>query len=196
MTSAFASLVKKGNKHAFRQLFDDYHAKVYHYVLRFTRDEDDAEDLAQRVFVKVWENRKGIDVERSLDAYLFTIAHHLACRYLKQKASATVRTIATEEVTAPSTEDMIYLHELTELTRIKIDQLPEKRQIIFKMHYEEYLSDAEIAEILGLSIHTVRSQLVKASKSIREFIREISKAQACFVLFLACLASALPWWFQ
>jgi RNA polymerase sigma-70 factor (ECF subfamily) len=195
MTSTFASLVKKGNNRAFRQLFDDYHAKVYHYVLRFTRDEDDAEDLAQRVFVKVWENREKIDVERSLDAYLFTIAHHLACRYLKQKASATVRTMATEEATAPSTEDLIYLHELTELTRIRIDQLPEKRQIIFKMHYEEYLSDAQIADSLGLSIHTVRSQLVKAGKSIREFIRETSRVQACFLLLLACLAGALPWWF-
>ena len=186
MTSAFASLVKKGNNRAFRQLFDDYHAKVYHYVLRFTRDEDDAEDLAQQVFVKVWENRRKIDIERSLDAYLFTIAHHLACRYLKQKASATARTIATEEVIAPSTEELIYLHELTELTRIRIDQLPEKRQIIFKMHYEEYLGDEEIAEALGLSVHTVRLQLVKASKSIREFIRETSKIQACFLLFLLC----------
>lgn len=184
MTSVFTSLIKKGNDRAFRQLFDDYHAKVYHYVLRFTRDEDDAEDLAQQVFVKVWENRKKIEPERSLDAYIFTIAHHLACRYLKQKARTVSRATTPEETTAPSTEDIIYLHELAELTRLKIDQLPEKRQIIFKMHYEEYLSDEEIAEALGLSIHTVRSQLVKASKSIREFIRETSRIQACFLLFL------------
>ncbi len=186
MTPVFISLIKKGSDRAFRQLFDDYHAKVFHYVLRFTRDEDDAEDLAQRVFVKVWENRKKIDAARSLDAYIFTIAHHLACRYLKQKARSMSRTTMAEEATAPSTENIIYLHELTELTRLKIDQLPEKRQIIFKMHYEEYLSDEEIAEVLGLSVHTVRSQLVKASKSIREFIRETSKIQACFLLFLLC----------
>ena len=183
MTSVFISLIKQGNDRAFRQLFDNYHAKVFHYVLRFTRDEDDAEDVAQRVFVKVWENRKKIDAARSLDAYIFTIAHHLACRYLNQKARSVLRTTTTEEVTAPSTEDMMYLHELTELTRLRIDQLPEKRQIIFKMHYEEYLSDEEIAEALGLSIHTVRSQLVKASKNIREFIRETSRIQACFLLF-------------
>lgn len=178
MTLVFTSLIKKGNDRAFRKLFDDYHAKVYHYVLRFTRSEDDAEDMAQQVFVKIWENRKKIDPERSLDAYIFTIAHHLACRYLKQKARPVFRAATPEEVTAPSTEDMIYLHELSELTRLRIDQLPEKRQIIFKMHYEEYLSDEEIAEALGLSVHTVRSQLVKASKSIREFIRETSRIQA------------------
>ena len=125
MTSAFTSLIKKGNDRAFRQLFDDYHAKVFHYVLRFTRDEDDAEDLAQRVFVKVWENRKKIDATRSLDAYIFTIAHHLACRYLKQKARAMPWTTTTEEeATAPSTENIIYLHELTELTRLRIESAP------------------------------------------------------------------------
>lgn len=184
MTPIFKSLIKRGDQRAFRQLFDDYHAKVYHYVLRFTREEVDAEDLAQQVFVKVWESRKKIDPERSLDAYIFTIAHHLACRYLKQKARTVPRETVPEEVIAPSTEDLIYLHELAELTRLKIDQLPEKRQIIFKMHYEEYLSDEEIAEALGLSVHTVRSQLVKASKIIREFIRGTSRIQACFLLFL------------
>lgn len=177
-------LIKKGNSRAFRKLFDAYHAKVYHYVLKFTRNEDDAEDLTQKVFIRLWENRKKIDPQRSFDAYLFTIAHHLACNHLKQKAQHYLRLSDYEELPAASTEDLLYLNELSELAQHKINQLPEKRQVIFKMHYEEHLSEEEIAQALGLSIHTVRSQLNKASKSIRQFISDVAKVQASLLLFL------------
>lgn len=177
-------MVKRGNSKAFRKLFNAYHAKVYHYVLRFTRNEDDAEDLTQSVFIRLWENREKIDPQRSFDAYIFTIAHHLACNHLKQKVYPALRLTDFEEPSTTPTEDLIYLNELSDLARHKINQLPEKRQVIFKMHYEEHLSEGEIAEALGLSIHTVRSQLLKASKSIRHFICEVAKVQAGFLLFL------------
>lgn len=183
MVSIFTLLIKQGNSQAFRKLFNDYHAKVYHYVLRFTRDEDDAEDLAQRVFIKVWENRKNLDPKRTIDAYIFTIAHHLACRHLKQKARHTLKLTSSEVAGLSSAEDPVYLNELAALTHRRISQLPEKRQIIFKMRYEEHLSEEDIAQALGLSVHTVRSQLVKASKSIRQFIMA-AKVQACILLSL------------
>lgn len=183
MVSVFTlMLIKKGNGKAFRKLFDAYHAKVYHYILRFTRNEEDAEDLAQKVFIQLWEKRKKIDPQRSFDAYIFTIAHHLACNYLKQKTRSyySITDYEQGEMAVSATEELIYLNELSNLTRHKIDQLPEKRQIIFKMHYEEHLSEEEIAEALALSIHTVRSQLAKASKSIRQFIFERPKYKPAF----------------
>lgn len=177
--------VKNGDHRAFRSLFDIYHAKVYHYLLRFTREQEEAEDLAQKVFIQVWEHRQKIDIRQSFDAYLFTIAHNLACNYLKQKARNVLGSLdeAVYALASNETQNQIDLNELTDLTRKEIDLLPEKRQIIFKMHFEENLSQEEIAEKLCLSVNTVKSQLGKGTDKIRKMIYLASRIQASVLLY-------------
>lgn len=177
--------VKKGDHKAFRSLFDIYHAKVYRYLLRFTREQEEAEDLAQKVFIQIWEHRKKIDLRKSFDAYLFTIAHHLACNYLRQKARYVVDSLDDAALTLKSneTQELIDLNELSELAQREIAMLPEKRQIIFKMHFEEHFSQEEIAEKLSLSVHTVKSQLGKGSDKIRKMIHLASRIQASIMIY-------------
>lgn len=182
----FLAKVKKGDHQAFSKLFDIYHAKIYHYLIRFTRDQDDAEDLAQKVFIQLWEHRKNIDLKRSFDAYLFTIAHHLACNHLKQKARHVIAKLDEMDysLSTDETEDLIYLNELSQMAQQEIDQLPEKRQIIFKMHYEENLSHEQIAEALHLSVHTVKSQLGKGTDKIRKIIQLAARVQASILVIM------------
>jgi len=177
--------VKKGDHKAFRVLFDIYHAKVYRYLLRFTREQEGAKDLAQKVFIQIWEHRKKIDTSKSFDAYLFTIAHNLAINYLRQKARYVMGSLddAALALKSDETQDLIDLNELSELARQEIDLLPEKRQIIFKMHFEEVYSQEEIAEKLCLSVHTVKSQLGKGSDKIRKMIHLVARIQASIMIY-------------
>lgn len=173
-TSFTTEKIKKGDPKAFRMCFDTYHSKVFYYLMRFTRDEDDAEDLTQKVFIKLWENRKKIQAERSFDAYLFTIAHHTGCNFIRDKARYHCA-LDTQDVSDSSTEALIDMNELKAVAEEGINKLPEKRQIIFRMFYEECQSAEDIAEALQVSVHTVKSQLVKANDNIRGLIRQAAQ---------------------
>ncbi|MEM6844691.1 MAG: RNA polymerase sigma-70 factor [Bacteroidota bacterium] len=160
--------LKKGSEAAFRKLYDSYYAKVYHYCLRFTRCQEDAEELTQEIFIQLWNQRRSIDPAQSLDGYLFTIAHHQACNFLRQKSRRLKLEFSEAPTTGTSTEMVVLYNELTRNLELAVARLPEKRQIIFRMHQEECLSEEEIAQTLQLSVHTVKSQLAKAAHAIRQ----------------------------
>ncbi len=178
--------LRKGNTKAFRSLYDVYFGKVYHYCLRFTRQAEDAEELAQNVFIQLWEQRQSIDLNKSFDAYLFTIAHHNACNFLKQKARKIAREqpLSDRSILTSSTEYTILFNELSQTLRDTMATLPEKRQVIFRMWYEEHYSDEEIADLLQLSVHTIKSQLAKASRTIRAAIDASTLVQISLTLLL------------
>ena len=175
LTSITVNKIRKGDQKAFRLCFDTYHSKVLYYLMRFTRDEDDAEDLTQKVFINLWEGRKKIQLKQSFDAYLFTIAHHLGCNFLRDKARKQ-QVYDFQDISDSSTEELIYLNELNAMAQEGINKLPEKRQLIFKMFYEECLSVDEIADTLRISVHTVKSQLGKANDKIRGIIQQTAHA--------------------
>lgn len=186
MTVSCVNGLQKGQANAFRSIYDHYYAKVYHYCLRFTQQTEDAEELAQNVFVQVWEQRQSIDLDKSFDAYLFTIAHHNACNFLKSKARrvALKQSYPTYMRATSNTEDTVIFNELSQTMHDTIANLPEKRQIIFRMHYEEHYSDQEIASALQLSVHTIKSQLAKASRTIKEAIYASAKISTSILLLL------------
>ena len=70
--------LKNGDEKAFENLFWNYNERVYYFIYSLLSDKSMAEDLTQSVFLKILERREGIDPEQSFDAYLFTIARHLA----------------------------------------------------------------------------------------------------------------------
>ncbi|WKN44974.1 RNA polymerase sigma-70 factor [Tunicatimonas pelagia] len=182
MAQSFVTKLKKGNQMAFRQLYDRYYAKVYHYCFRFTRNTEDAEELAQQVFIQLWEQRRSIDAGKSLDGFLFTIAHHRASNFLKQQARRRNHEQACSSMASVSTEETVQIHELYQTVEQTVKALPEKRQIIFRMHHHEYLSEEEIAHALQLSVHTIKSQLAKAAQTIRRAIHAaISVALLLFI---------------
>lgn len=81
-------LLQKGNVAAFDSLFEVYSPKLYGFAFKYFRNEADAEELVQEVFVKVWENRQSLKTEYSFKAYLFTIALNQIRKYFNKKAVA------------------------------------------------------------------------------------------------------------
>ncbi len=163
--------LSSGDEKAFRQVYDAYKGKLYFYALKFTKNKPDAEEIVQQAFIKLWDVKHDINLNFSFDAYLFKITKNLSLNYLKKRASETLRNqdIALNVTHEDHlTEDTVTYREFEEVALQAIEALPEKRQIIFKMRNEEGRSAEEIAEMLGISVNTVKSQLVKASKTIKE----------------------------
>ena len=168
--------LKQGDVHAFEVIFWEYNPRVYHFVYSLLCDKLLAEDLTQTVFLKIWERREMIDPAQPFEAYLFTIARHLAYKESERMLVASLSDLAeaasfTDEV---ALEDKLEADSLREYIQQLVDRLPVARREIFRLSREEHLSHKEIAERLHISEKTVETQLYHALRFLREELHKSS----------------------
>ncbi len=163
--------VSEGDHGAFRRIFDQYKDILYGYSYKLTKSQTLAEEAVQEVFLKVWQNRQTLDADRPIKAYLYKITQNHVYNTLrnaayndKLKQQIFYRCLNTHY----STEDQVIYRDLETFKDQAIDRLPARRQLIFRMSRVQGLSHEEIANQLGISQHTVKDQIVKALKSIKE----------------------------
>ncbi len=160
--------LQKGNVAAFDSLFEIYSPKLYGFALKYFKNEENAEELVQEVFVKVWENRQSLKSEHSFKSYLFTIALNQIRKYFNKKAVA-LRYIESlqhnpEFLEQSSTND--YESVLSQIYLI-IDRMPPRRREIFIKSKLEGKSAKEVAAELNISTGTVDNQVSEALRFIR-----------------------------
>lgn len=164
--------LSQGEKKAYEEVFLRYHAKVFRFIRAVLHGNDEAEDLAQNVFLKVWSNRHTLDKIQSLDAYLFTVARNEACDYLRRKQSGLKYRQTLRDKQEPLC-DLPYSYDTERMERLvhnAIDRMPAQRQLVYRLSREEHLSNPEIAERLNLSKRTVERHLAMALDDIRQAI--------------------------
>lgn len=164
-------LVNQGDEAAFRRLFSKYHQPVFAYACKLTRSREIALDAVQEVFMKTWINRSHLNGNLSIKAYLFSAIRNYVFDYLKKAMhSEKLRQhiLYHQPGSVAGTDHRVILRELEEAQARIIDSLPPQRRQIFRMSRYEGLSHEEIAERLGISRNTVKDQIVKASRVLRE----------------------------
>ena len=163
--------LRKGDKKALDEIFTIYHSKIFSFAISYLKDNEDALDIVQETFIKLWDSRKTLKKDTSLEALLFTVAkntilsifrkHSTEKKYLEYLGSKVItNTSGTEE----QTDFSFLMKQYEEL----IDQLPEKRKEIFVMSRKEGLSNKEIAKEKGISEKTVENQITKALAIFRK----------------------------
>lgn len=160
---------KKGNRLAFKQLFDAYYRHLCYYLINFTNDKDLAEEMAQLVFVDLWNKRETINIHSSVKSYLYKMGYNQfldSLRRHKKEASILeqLKYEALQVVTTPSEDELEQKSE--RLWRI-IEQLPERCQEVVRLKMEG-LKYKEISLALGVSVKTVESQMRVAFIKIRK----------------------------
>ncbi len=183
MTGNIDSIVlnhlQKGDPKAFEQIFLAYYGKVKNFIGTIIKSESDAEDLAQDIFVKLWNNREAVDLQKSFNAYLYTIARNSAFNYLKHKnvcnTYITDNPYRDMDITP---EDMIYAKEIGLLIEMSVEKMPEQQKRIYRLSRNEGLTNEEIAARLSISKKTVENQL-----SI--VIQKLKKVISAFLLLIA-----------
>lgn len=167
--------LKKGDKQAYKTLFEKYGTRLYLFALKYLKEKEDAKDLLNEVFLTLWENRQNLKTDTSLQSYLFTITYNnIRQRFLKKiREEKYVRVFAEEYLfnTSKNEEQLDYQLFVDKVNRI-IDLLPPRRREIFILNYKEELKNHQIAEKLGLSDHHVKKQLVIARKFVLDKIKE------------------------
>jgi len=168
---------KKGDTKAFEQLFNKYHKKLYAYLFRLLKSKEDAEEIVQETFIKIWEKREEFIEGYSFDAFLFKIAKNSFISLTRKKVNQKVFENHPEiytEIDSSTSENYIIFKETRDIINSIIEGLPPKRREIFRLRRIDNLSRKEIAEKLEISIPTVDNQLMKANSYLKEEFKKYS----------------------
>ena len=143
---------------------------MFSYACTLLKNEAEAEEIAQTVFVKLWEKRKALSVETSMKAYLYRMAHNDCMNWLKRQT--VVKKFQNEKAYAMKYEtdgrqDNASFSQLEEKLSHALQELPERCRTIFQLSRFEDLKYREIATQLRISEKTVENQMGKALKLLR-----------------------------
>lgn len=176
-TSIDAQLIvrlNQGEARAFDQLFASKHQHVYAYCLKIIRSEALAEEVMMDVFVTIWKKQGHIALAGSLEALLFKITRDLSINQLKKlMRERTLRTEAQRQWVHPThnpIDERVATEEYNRVAHEAINCLPPQRKLIFTMRRQLDMSITEIAQQLGISKNTVKVQLAKASRFLKEYL--------------------------
>ncbi len=150
-------------------IFRQYYQGLCNYANMFLKDLDNAEEIVQNVFVKLWEKKDEINLDISLKSYLYKAVYNASLNEIKhQKIKENYVYMQTN---TESTIEPLSLHNLKELEKNiekALNNLPEQCRLIFKMSRFEDLKYREIANVLNISPKTVENQMGKALRMMRE----------------------------
>ena len=160
-------LLKNASKQSFEALYQRYSGKLYNFVMKLSKGNNYmAEELVQRTFIKVWDNRASVNPEKSFISYLCTIAknmllneyEHQTIQFIYEEYINNIETTENDN----STEKEVDKNLLEEYIDKLADKLPPKRKEIFILSRKEGFSNKEIAKRLNISESTIETQLSKA----------------------------------
>lgn len=169
----FSLLNPKTQNQAFQRLMKDYQKQLYAHIRNIVLSHDDADDVLQNTFIKVFQNLKNFKGESKLFTWMYRIATNEALTFLNQKAKKSgISSVELQNKTIDNLKADVYFdgNEIQFKLQKAIAQLPEKQQLVFKMKYFEDLKYEEISEIVGTSVGALKASYHHAVKKIEAFV--------------------------
>jgi|SRR6218665_61057 len=188
-----------GNQQAFASLFRLLYPRLLSFALQYVHVKETAEEIANDVFIKLWNRKEYLDEVNNLSTYLFVSVKNLSLNYLKQYSHIHVVIENTEGdaglVNHENPEQQLEWKEMSFQLSQAIDNLPDQCRAVFKLIKEDGFRYKEVAEILGISPRTVETQLFRAMKKLQALIsyntdktnkknRKLPPAIPCLIPFL------------
>ena len=167
----FVVKLQKGDTEAFDKLYEKYSKKLYAFGLKYLRSTEEAEELVQSVFLKVWGNHKNLKKDLSFKSFLFTIAYNEICNIVRERKyhrKFIDDTLHEESHSSSEMEDSIDVKSVLDQVGQIINKLPERQKTIFLKSRKEGKSTKEIAEEVGLSPGTIDNYISDSLKFIRK----------------------------
>jgi RNA polymerase sigma-70 factor (ECF subfamily) len=167
--------IRQGDKGQFESLFRTSYVSLVRYAKTIIRDHDSAEEIVQDLFFRLWQDREKLQIESSLNGYLFRAVHN-RCLHRIEHTRVVERhareALYNQPCEAENPSEIIQYKELQSKIAGIIARLPERCGRIFCMNRFEGLKYAEIAEKLSVSVKTVEANMGKALKEFRKALKE------------------------
>ncbi len=166
----------KGDTKAFAIIVDRYKHMVFTLAMKMVRNREEAEEVAQDVFFKVYRVLSTFKGDAKFSTWLYKIAYHRSLDYIK-KQKRTLNTSAIDVNDHYNLPDIAYKLDYLEVNERKqtikdaIDALPEDDAVVITLHYFEELSLKEIAEIMNITPNTVKVRLFRSRKRLAVLLK-------------------------
>lgn len=154
------------------QYFHNHYEGLHRYAFTILKDNDNAKDAVQAVFLKLWEKRDTLDEEQSVKSYLYTAVYHY-CLNIKRHDKVRARYESENDSAVHDTGNKLISKEINRQIMDHIAALSPQCQLIFTKSRFEGMKYADIAAEMGLSIKTVEAQMGKALKILRAKLFDI-----------------------
>jgi len=176
--------VKRGDRAAFAGLVDKYKQPVMNFIYRSLRDETEAEDLAQNVFLQVYKSRKRYERTAKFSTWLFTIARNLCLNELRRRSRHPAESLEEthaeneeqprrqyEDKTTIAPPEKLLHGELAQKIEEALAELPENQRTAILLCRQEELSYEEIAGVLDCSLSATKSLIHRGRETLKEKLK-------------------------
>lgn len=161
----------------FEKIFRTQFSTVKHFIFTLLKSEEDAEDIAQDVFVKLWTNYETWKDNDGKDGYIYAVARNLTLDFIRHKRLED--NYRDEQIQENSIKELfgsadilnpIYYNEIQLILKLALERFPERRRSIFEMSRFKKMSNLEIAETLHISVRTVEHHIYLSLQNLRKII--------------------------
>ena len=158
----------------FEQLFKAHFQHLFNFALQYIADEEVAKDVTQSVFIKLWESRESIDIQKSVKSYLFTSVRNKCLNYIRdnKKFNSRILDVELAEMDFGGFSDTYAYFELENKINEILAALPEKSRRIFEMSRFDGKKYREISLDLNISEKTVEAHMSKVLKILKEQLKD------------------------
>jgi RNA polymerase sigma-70 factor (ECF subfamily) len=185
--------ILKGNTRLFSELVDRYQTKVYSTAYYYTHNQEDARDMAQEIFIKVYDNLSSFKHGSAFSTWLYRIAVNRCIDWTRKKKLQTIGALLNDEgdETDPlekisdsggSPEDIFLRQELAGQVQDVVGSLPEIYSTVLILYYFEDFSPQEIADIINVPRKTVETRLYRGKNMIRDKLHTTLYGGECYEL--------------
>lgn len=184
----FINNLKTGQQFAYAKLIDDFQQKVFATCISFVPNKEDAEDIAQEVFVEVFNSINKFKGDSKLSTWIYRITTNKCLEFIRKKNTkkrfAFLQSISGNEIPLDKTNYFTEINhpgilmenkETSAILFRAINQLPEAQRVVFTLHKVDDKSHEEISEILQKSVSSIESLMFRAKKNLQVLLENFYK---------------------
>lgn len=164
--------LRQGSRQAFGRIYHRYAPRLTVKLIQLVKSEEIAQDLLQDIFIKIWEMRSEIIIDRSFSTFLFTIATNLSYNSFRSSTREQIRLakLNPQEIYSHVEEDLEF-SETHHLFEEALNHLTERQRSIYVMHKLDGKSYKEISDLLNISNSAINQHIQAANRQIRAFMK-------------------------
>ena len=165
--------IKQSDEQAFKLVYDELAPTIFNTAMLFLKQEEEAREIVQEVFIKLWDKRQSLSEIGSLKDYLFILTRNLVFDYFEKKPGirSCFRIGHLQQNSISNADHLVEEHLYNQLLHTAIQKLPPQQRKVYILSKNEGLDYDEIASQMSLSRNTIRKHLQLANYFVRKFVK-------------------------
>ena len=178
--------LSNGDREAYTKVYNNHVPKLYRFVFAFTRSKQDAEEIVQEVFVRIWQRRESLVGMRSFEAYMYSMAKNLLIDLHRRRKhlDRIVSDLSDKKEDYYLTQDEIIYKEYHKAALEAISKLSDRRRQVFILRTQQGLRLEEIAGEMKMSVSGVKKHLYQATQFIKAYLIQHGDLSLLLILCL------------